>query len=358
MELAAKSQWDELYLAFAPVKPSVFSDLDRASIASVLQKGCVALERNDAVLAMSLAETSIKFAERPDAVICLASAATRCGSRFTAIEALQHALLIAPNHPDLNLELGKVLLEDQLNVPALEAFGRIPKGTRAYLLARRLSPKAVHAARAHQSDRNQLRGLDDKQVQAEARASAQSSASSAYTSVAESDGMRSRKNKDFVIRYFNNNRDFGQRAEYESRIVSAMEEARGAVKNHLGIVRNAPLILILYSREEFALHQGEQAARNLAGTYSDNAIRINGAAELTQDTKATLVHEYVHAVVDDFTHRQMGQLPHWLNEGLAEYIRWKYLGLDSAPWMLRTVLRETERSHRLPSLATLSGAQW
>ena len=57
--------------------------------------------------------------------------------------------------------------------------------------------------------------------------------------------------------------------------------------------------VVLYTREEFRTHQGAALARMVAGLYSDGAIRINDAAELTQQTKATLVHEYVHAVVDD-----------------------------------------------------------
>jgi hypothetical protein len=94
-------------------------------------------------------------------------------------------------------------------------------------------------------------------------------------------------------------------------------------------------------------------ARSAAGLYSDGAIRINGGAELTEQTKATLVHEYVHAAVDELCgggHR----VPTWLNEGLAEYIEWRYLGGDGPPLIVGNALRGAARSGRLPSLTGLS----
>jgi hypothetical protein len=95
-------------------------------------------------------------------------------------------------------------------------------------------------------------------------------------------------------------------------------------------------------------------ARTVAGLYADGAMRINDAAELTQQTKATLVHEYVHSAVDDFCGGRDHQLPTWLNEGLAEYIEWRYLGGDGPPVLIGNALRGAARSGRLPSLTGMS----
>jgi hypothetical protein len=125
----------------------------------------------------------------------------------------------------------------------------------------------------------------------------------------------------------------------------------------LGEAREAPVDVILYTREEFRTHQGAALARAVAGLYSDGAIRINDAAELTQQTRATLVHEYVHAVVDDLVHASEGgqRVPIWLNEGLAEYVEWRYLGSDKPPHALATRLRSAAQSGQLPRLSDMAG---
>jgi hypothetical protein len=80
---------------------------------------------------------------------------------------------------------------------------------------------------------------------------------------------------------------------------------------------------------------------------------MNDAAELTQATKATLVHEYVHAALDEICPRGGGALPRWFNEGLAEYIEWRYLGLDGPPRHLRDAMRVQAKQGRLPKLSAM-----
>ena len=87
-----------------------------------------------------------------------------------------------------------------------------------------------------------------------------------------------------------------------NRIVAALDEAHAHTRQVLGQARTSPVDVVLYTREEFRTHQGAALARVAAGLYASGAIRINDAAELTPQTKATLVHEYVHAVVDDLVH--------------------------------------------------------
>ena len=179
-------------------------------------------------------------------------------------------------------------------------------------------------------------------------------ASLTYESGMGADGMRTRSNGRFVIKYFNNQRDFGQRADYEGRIVSALDEAHGFTHRVLGEARTAPVDVVLYTREEFRTHHGERAARAIAGLYSDNAIRINDAAELTRQTKATLVHEYVHAAVDEFCGSRHHNLPTWLNEGLAEFVEWRYLGGDGPPAALAAEMRGAIKDGQLPSLTQMA----
>src|SRR6185436_2190694 len=104
--------------------------------------------------------------------------------------------------------------------------------------------------------------------------------SSSYESGVDEEGRRTRGNQYFRFRYFNGQRDFGQRADYEGRVQSALEEARQASNRLLGQARQSPTDVILYSKAEFVMHHGAQAARAIAGFYSENAIRMNDSAEI------------------------------------------------------------------------------
>ena len=52
----------------------------------------------------------------------------------------------------------------------------------------------------------------------------------------------------------------------------------------------SPTDVILYSKSEFIMHHGAQAARSVAGFYSDNAIRMNDSAEINPHNQTVLVH--------------------------------------------------------------------
>lgn len=80
------------------------------------------------------------------------------------------------------------------------------------------------------------------------------------------------------------------------------------------------LIVLLYQTEQFrSLRAGTPDW--LAGQY-DGKVRVPlpGQGLDRAGVRRTLIHEYTHAVIHDLT---KGQLPVWLNEGLAEYEAWK-----------------------------------
>lgn len=175
-----------------------------------------------------------------------------------------------------------------------------------------------------------------------------------YGSSMGAGGMRQRTSSRFVIRYFNNERDFGERAEYEGKIEAALDEAWSHTRKVLGETRKSPVNVVLYTREEFALHHGEQNAQRIAGLYSQNAMRVNDAAELTRQTKATLVHEYVHAALDEVLSGRSGSVPTWVHEGVAEYVEWRYLGGDGPPLSVKARLRALALHDKQPHLTQLS----
>jgi hypothetical protein len=163
-----------------------------------------------------------------------------------------------------------------------------------------------------------------------------------------------RANQYFRFRYFSAKRDFGQRADYEGSVQAALDEARRASDRLLGVARSTPTDVILYSRSEFELHHGAQAARAIAGFYSASAIRMNDSAEINQQNQAVLVHEYVHAVMDELTGFRDGSVPVWLNEGLAEYTKWLYEGHETPPLGQARAIKQLALNDQVPPLSNMS----
>ena len=363
-KLATQKAWDELYLAWSTVEARGYEPADRRAVAAALLQGCEALASSDAVMAYSLVERAVLFDATAPGLRCLVRTALATQQRGAAEQALRQGVERFPQEGHFGLELGRLLLEDKDAPGALEVLQRVspraPEAAQARALMLRARSASAQESQARAEARAQARDVERRfsgEEPAEDAAPASDTSGLSYTSGVGEDGMRTRANSRFVVRYFNNARDFGQRAEYEGRIVSALDEAHLHTRQVLGEARGSPVDVVLYTREEFRTHQGATLARLAAGLYAAGAIRINDAAELTPQTKATLVHEYVHAVVDDLVRSPEGgqSVPIWLNEGLAEYVEWRYLGSDAPPSALASRLRGAARAGELPSLSQLAG---
>ncbi|WP_375761374.1 peptidase MA family metallohydrolase [Corallococcus exercitus] len=362
-ELAAHKEWEELYLAFAAADPASYPEAQRPSVAAPLLKGCEALLAEDAVMAYSLGERAVAFQQTAGGLRCLARSALKTDQRAAAEEALKKGLAAFPKDGAFALELGRLQLLDKDPAGALATLQQVPAKSKEAAEARKLMQQARSQASEEGSARREAERLeqrmngepgpgDTRQAKATAGADVRPAGLS-YESGVGKDGMRVRQNSRFAIRYFNSDRDFGQRAEYEGKVVSALDEAYDFTQRTLGRARARQLNVVLYTRDEFATHMGATFAARVAGLYSEDAIRMNDAAELTQATKATLVHEYVHAAVDEISPRGNAALPRWFNEGLAEYIEWRYLGLDGPPRNLRDVMRARSKQGVLPKLSDM-----
>src|SRR5262249_13890081 len=67
-----------------------------------------------------------------------------------------------------------------------------------------------------------------------------------------------------------------------------------------------------------------------------------------------LVHEYVHAVLDETTHFHDDRVPIWLNEGLATWVEWRYQGFDGPPPLVAKQVQSAALAKRLPSLREMA----
>ena len=359
---AADQAWEELYLGFSSAKPESLPAADRPALAGLLLDGSRALAGTDAVMAWSLAELAEKYHATPAALLQLARTARATEQASAAEAALRRGLKQFPGDGDLALELGRQLLEEQDLKGAAAVLGQVPAKSPRAAEARALLGKAraglkEEKAALKEADAIERRILAGAPAEGggEVRPSGGAAAevgSLTYESSEGPGGMRVRQNARFRFRYFNQGRDFGQRAEYEGRIQAAMNEAWEANQRILGAVRASPLEVVLYTREEFAIHHGAGAARAVAGLYSEGAIRMNDSAEISPEVKSTLVHEYVHAVTDELAGNS--QLPRWFAEGIAEYVQWRYMGGDGAPVNIASRMKAAAARGALPSLPSLA----
>jgi tetratricopeptide (TPR) repeat protein len=361
-QLAASGTWEELYLQFSATDPSKASAPDRKVIGAALTKGCTALAASDAVMGYSLAERAVAYQETAEALLCLARTAAGVDQRGAAEEALKKGLAAYPKQGGFGLTLGKLLLEDKDAAGALAAFEKVPKKTPEYKeaqslakLARAAQQEETAAKRQAQSVEHALETGSPMPVDAASPGGApRPTASLTYESSVGPGGVRTRSNSRFAFRYFNGERDFGQRADYEGQIAAALEEAYRFTKQTLGEARETQVDVILYTKEEFVMHHGAGMASMVAGFYSEGAIRVNDAARIDADNTATLVHEYVHAAIDDFAGNRGGRLPIWVNEGVAEWVEWRFRGWDGPHKVMAVQLKGDALQGKLPTLADMT----
>lgn len=354
--MAAKKQWDELYLAWAAVKPDAVPEGDKKRVAKVLARGCTALSA-DPVMAQSLGEKAVAFAEDADAMLCTAKAAVKIDQRSEAEAMLRTGRKLFAGDDRFALELGRMLLTENDSAGALKELQAIGSKSKLKKEAAPLLKKAQALEAQNGSARAEVRAVEkqvNKQELSAAEGGGSFSTSSSYESGTDDEGRRTRGNAYFRFRYFNGQRDFGQRADYEGRVQGALEEARTASNRLLGTSRQKPTDVILYSKSEFVMHHGAQAARSVAGFYSENAIRMNDTAEITPHNQAVLVHEYVHAVLDEVSHFHDERVPVWMNEGLATWVEWRYVGSDGPPPVVQAELRGDAVKGGLPSLRAMA----
>ena len=361
-ELAQSGSWIDLYLAYSSGDPGAYKAPQRKELSALLVRGAKALEKEDGVMAFSLAERAADFDPSAEALLVLGRTARGADQRGSAEKAYRLGMKKYPKDGAFPLALGKLLWEEHDAAGASQALAKVPvkakEAAEATVLLAEVRAALAQEREAEQTARaldRRINGGGDSTRPAVAIVSEDAPPTTlTYESSVGPGGMRTRANSRFVFRYFNNDRDFGQRAEYEGRVAGALDEAYMFTRRILGKAREAPCDVVMYTRDEFIAHHGAAMGRMVAGFYSDSAIRMNDAAEINGETKATLVHEYVHAAVDEFAGGNARNIPRWLNEGLATYVEWRYLGADKPPLHIARALEAAAKNHAVPSLEAMT----
>jgi tetratricopeptide (TPR) repeat protein len=150
------------------------------------------------------------------------------------------------------------------------------------------------------------------------------------------DGFERQRLSHFVVRYE------GQSMEDTGRMVlGSLERSYAYLKSTMGFEPAEPLVVILYSRRDYA----ELGGPDWSVGFFDGKVRVpvRGLARLDQHIESTLRHELTHAFV--FA-RTGTNCPRWLHEGLAEYCEGRRSS-EIGEMLAERIGEETDFSHCL-----------
>jgi len=128
-------------------------------------------------------------------------------------------------------------------------------------------------------------------------------------------------------------------------VLDALESAYNSVGADLGHFPTARIPVLLYTKRDYG---SVTAGPDWSGGLYDGKIRlpVGGVTKVTAQMRAVLFHEFAHVLISELTR---GNVPTWLNEGIAEIQGRKEFAPATAG------LRSGMEGQLLP-LATLSGA--
>ncbi len=354
-KLAAAKKWEDLYLGFAAAAPDGTPKGDRSKVAQALLKGCTALQGEDPVMAFSLGEKSVAFNQTAEALLCTALTAARSEQRSAAEDNLRQGYSAFPKDGRFSLELGRFYLEDGQLEEGVKYLKQVPPKSKEGLEAKKLLATSAPAPGKDSGGKGSTAVANVDPTAPRARPSTITTTGSlSYETSTNADGYRVRQNRYFSIRFFNQKRDFGEVAEYEGKVQAALEEARTTVERLLGVARERPCDVVMYSAQEFRAHYGAGMGQAVAGFYSDDAIRMNDSVDITPRVRSVLVHEYVHAVMDELLGFDRRDTTVWIHEGTAEWIEWQYEGGNGPPHHYKGRLKAEAKAGTLPSLRKLN----
>jgi tetratricopeptide (TPR) repeat protein len=319
---------DAIYLAYAALESGDHPAGDAAVAALLAEAARAALAADDAPLSVGLGEIARRLdPASPEAALAFAAAALALDQTGAAEEALDAALAHVPGEGELLFTRAQLAERERDLERAHALYGRVPRQHPRAAEARAGVRRMVEARREQESTLKEVAeiesGLLERQESAGERmretrgTSASSPGPSGGRTVAAPAGMSARESRNFRIVYYRGERDFAERADFEMRIEGLFEDAHERVGRLFGYHPPEPVEVVLYTREEFDLRFGGRFGQGTLGFYAGK-IRMNRAEDPRDPLfRRTVIHEYVHAVVDQLAHGRAERIPIWLNEGLA-----------------------------------------
>jgi len=134
-----------------------------------------------------------------------------------------------------------------------------------------------------------------------------------------------------------------------AEVLDALESAYNSVGADLGVFPTARIPVLLYTKSDYS---SVTAGPDWSGGLYDGKIRlpVGGVTKITAQMRSVLFHEFTHVLVAELTH---GNIPTWLNEGLAQIEEHKEFSAHAHAMPLN---RGGAKDGQLLPLETLSGS--
>ena len=132
-----------------------------------------------------------------------------------------------------------------------------------------------------------------------------------------------------------------------AEVLDALESAYNSVGADLGLFPATRIPVLLYTKTDYS---SVTAGPDWSGGLYDGKIRlpVGGVTKITPQLRGILFHEFTHVLIAELTR---GNIPTWLNEGLAQIEEHKESSAQHA-----MLLAGAAKEGQLLPLATLSGS--
>ena len=132
-----------------------------------------------------------------------------------------------------------------------------------------------------------------------------------------------------------------------AEVLDALESAYNSVGSDLGLFPTTRIPVLLYTKSDYS---SVTAGPDWSGGLYDGKIRlpVGGVTKLNPQLRSIIFHEFTHVLVAELTH---GNIPTWLNEGLAQIEERKEFSAH-----MNEMLGRSPKEGQLLSLKTLSGS--
>lgn len=129
-----------------------------------------------------------------------------------------------------------------------------------------------------------------------------------------------------------------------SEVLDALETAYNSVGTDLGLFPTTRIPVLLYTKKDYS---SVTAGPDWSGGLYDGKIRlpVGGLTKMTPQLRGILFHEFTHVLISEITG---GNIPTWLNEGLAQIE-------ESREYAAAMAHRPVLTKDRLLSMSALSG---